>query len=219
MSSRLKITAYQDETFNKVAGEYAILYNPDSLSHSMSIRYGTEQAAGTTASSNRYSATEPETVDIEFIIDDTIDNGDKKPWKVAKALKAYKDLVYTYNGSIHRPNYVMLTWGDFIFKGQLTSLSVNYLAFNLEGEPLRVKVSSKFIEARDLKTRLSAEDRQSSDLTHIYTVKEGDTLPVLVEKIYGTTNYYIEIARINNLNNFRRLTPGDRIIFPPLEKK
>ncbi len=222
MPSRLKITGYKDDTFSSKAGEYEILYNPNSLVHSMRVTYAESQAMGTTASGRRYQSTEPETLDVEFVFDCTIESADdsvKKPVKVDKALKSFKDLVYTYNGSIHRPNYVMLSWGEFIFKGQITSLTVTYAAINIEGEALRANVKAAFEEVTDLKTRLSEEDRQSSDLTHIYFIKEGDTLPVLAEKIYGSTNYYIDIARINGLNNFRRLTPGERIIFPPLEKK
>ena len=38
------------------------------------------------------------------------------------------------------------------------------------------------------------------------------------KKIYGDSKYYLEVARVNQLTNFRKLTPGQELLFPPLEK-
>ena len=37
-------------------------------------------------------------------------------------------------------------------------------------------------------------------------------------KIYGDPRYYLDVARANRIDNFRKLTPGTRIFFPPLKK-
>jgi nucleoid-associated protein YgaU len=50
-------------------------------------------------------------------------------------------------------------------------------------------------------------------------VKEGDTLPSMVYKIYGDYKYYLEVAKVNGLNDFRNLQPGKQIFFPPFDKK
>jgi hypothetical protein len=36
-------------------------------------------------------------------------------------------------------------------------------------------------------------------------------------RIYGSTGYYLEVAAINGIDNFRNLEPGTRVLFPPLE--
>jgi nucleoid-associated protein YgaU len=48
-------------------------------------------------------------------------------------------------------------------------------------------------------------------------VRDGDTLPLLCERIYGDPGYYIDVARFNGLVHFRCLEPGTRLHFPPLE--
>jgi nucleoid-associated protein YgaU len=48
-------------------------------------------------------------------------------------------------------------------------------------------------------------------------VKEGDTLPMLAYEVYGDSAYYLELARVNGLDDFRNLKAGDRIFFPPVE--
>jgi nucleoid-associated protein YgaU len=59
---------------------------------------------------------------------------------------------------------------------------------------------------------------ESPDLTHIRLVKAGDTLPEMCFNIYGDPRYYLDVARQNRLDNFRKLEPGTRIFFPPIEK-
>jgi nucleoid-associated protein YgaU len=49
-------------------------------------------------------------------------------------------------------------------------------------------------------------------------VTAGDTLPQLCYKIYGDPRYYLQVADRNTISNFRTLSPGDRIVFPPIAK-
>jgi len=43
-------------------------------------------------------------------------------------------------------------------------------------------------------------------------------LPLLTKQIYGTPDRYLDIARFNHLDNFRRLTPGRTLVFPSLAR-
>jgi len=49
-------------------------------------------------------------------------------------------------------------------------------------------------------------------------VRSGDTLPMLSKEVYGSPNHYLRLAQVNQLDDFRNLTPGQRIVFPPLAK-
>ena len=57
---------------------------------------------------------------------------------------------------------------------------------------------------------------QSPDVSHLVTVRAGDTLPGLCANIYGTSLYYLRVAAFNGLTSFRRLAPGTQLVFPPL---
>ncbi|MGR9053652.1 MAG: LysM peptidoglycan-binding domain-containing protein, partial [Gammaproteobacteria bacterium] len=70
----------------------------------------------------------------------------------------------------------------------------------------------------EVKTRMARESLSSPDLTHARMVLAGDTLPLMTERIYGTSKYYLRIAQINGLDDFRNLKPGSMLVFPPLEK-
>ena len=59
---------------------------------------------------------------------------------------------------------------------------------------------------------------RSPDITRIPTVTQGDSIAQLCEEYYQNRNYYIQIAKLNNLPTFRRLKEGQSIEFPPIKK-
>ena len=104
-------------------------------------------------------------------------------------------------------------------QGQGTSATQpKFVLFSPEGVPLRAVVTASFKGVVEDSLRVARENNNSPDLTHVRIVKEGDTLPLMTFKIYGDSKYYLQVAAANNLTNFRRLQPGQQIIFPPIEK-
>ena len=48
------------------------------------------------------------------------------------------------------------------------------------------------------------------------TVNAGDRIDLLCQRIYGDAGYYPQVARVNNITNFRELEPGTTLHFPPV---
>jgi nucleoid-associated protein YgaU len=91
--------------------------------------------------------------------------------------------------------------------------------FHSSGAPLRANVNATFKQSVS-RTQQAAQARLTSpDLTHFKIVNEGETLPLIAKKIYGDSKYYLEIARVNNINNFRKLKAGQQLVLPPIDKK
>ena len=40
----------------------------------------------------------------------------------------------------------------------------------------------------------------------------------MAHNIYKSNDYYLDVARINDLNNFRKVDTGTELLFPPLSK-
>ncbi|MEC5174011.1 nucleoid-associated protein YgaU [Chryseobacterium nepalense] len=91
--------------------------------------------------------------------------------------------------------------------------------FTNEGKALRAIGKAKFSESISKELAAKEENKQSPDLTHKRTVQDGDTLPLMTERIYGDSKYYLEVAKANGLVNFRQLKPGSELYFPPIEKR
>jgi hypothetical protein len=220
MAAKLKIESYKKIDFSQGSkiDEYTVAFNPDKFSHDFKIAYDKQQAIGSSGTDSRYFKTLPERIRFSLLFDSTIELEENKGKDVNTEINNFKDVVFTYNGDIHRPNYLKLTWGNFFFKGQVESMQLTYTAFSAEGDPQRAYADVTFLQTKEQATRLSEENKSSPDLTHLYSVKEGDTITMIADKIYGDPRYYLDIVRINKLKNFRVLKPGSQLVLPPLNK-
>lgn len=143
----------------------------------------------------------------------------KKYANVDAYIAAFTDLVYGFKGNIHRPYYLLVTWGTLTFTGICTSLDVTYDLFTPDGKALRASIDVTLSESIDYKTKAKEAAKSSPDLTHMRVVKAGDTLPLLTYQIYGDSSYYVEVAKKNNLSSFNAIKPGDVLYFHPLTNK
>lgn len=120
-----------------------------------------------------------------------------------------------FDGEMHSVRYVKITWGmalDF-FYGQLKSMSVTYSYFDRNGRPLRASVALSFERI----VAVGKAEAKSPDLTHMRIVKDGDTLPMMCNRIYKDPSYYLKVAEANGLPHFMHLEPGQKIYFPPIK--
>lgn len=216
--SKVKIASYEDNSNSaKKLKEYEVMINPSSINHTHSINYTPEQPPGSTDSNQQFKSVSPENIGFEIILDGTGATGDKK--NVNDEIKKLKEVVYNYQGDRHETSYVKISWGDTIgFNGRLTNLDITHTLFAPNGQSLRAKLSLKFISSTDLEEQLKQMQKNSPDLTHLVKVKIGDTLPLMCERIYKKSHYYLQVAKINNLVDFRNLVPGQELIFPPIKK-
>jgi hypothetical protein len=142
----------------------------------------------------------------------------QKPFDVMGELDKFKKVVLGYRSDLHSPRTVNLLWGKLVFDGKLSSLNINFKLFKPDGTPLRAIATAAFIGAVSEKQWLDMNKPNSPDLTHVRQVMEGDTLPLMTYRIYGDASLYLEVARVNNIVNFRSLKAGDKIFFPPINK-
>ena len=217
--TRAEIAADGSMTIDRTKSFTAML-NPSEFKHKREIRYNTRATLGQVGSDTRFSAVQPDTVTFSILLDGTgvvpvaPANRNKE---VADHVKALNDVVYKYDGEDHEPDHVRLLWGTLILYGRLQSMAVQYTLFKPSGDPLRAKIDLEFVGFMSTKEAELAANRSSPDLSHLVEVRDGDTLPLLCNRIYGDPAYYPEVARHNKLDSFRQLTPGDRLHFPPLE--
>ncbi len=214
---KLVIKAYQDEDFSgDVIEEFESFVNPHEITIAYDMEYDSEQGSGTTGSRMEFKKVKPGDMSLTFFLDGTGASGISID--VQEQVTKFQT-VTGYNGDIHRPNYLKIVWGTLQVKRcVLKSASIAYKLFKPSGIPLRAVITANFTDCSDDETRVALAQDESPDLTHVRLVKAGDTLPLMCFRIYGNTSYYLDVARANGLDNFRKLTPGEKIFFPPLEK-
>jgi hypothetical protein len=214
----MKITGYTDEQFTKrfPGPPYLMMLNPESIKWQRSIEYNQQQAPDSSSASQRYKSTPSDRLNFDVVIDCT-GIVDPKRIDMAKEITTLENIIFTYNGTIHRPNFVKVQWGkDLIFNGVLSSFDISYTLFRSDGSPLRAKISLGFSQYIAPQTVKIQDKQESPDVSHLVTVVEGVTLPQLCEQIWNDENYYIQAARYNGLNKFRNLKGVEKLIFPPI---
>jgi len=229
--AKLKIIAYEDVDFNTTTGdEFEVMYNPNTFSQNYKSVWIDETPQGGTADTQSYRRLKSDSVTFEFLFDGTGVSGvggtsvDLNPavgevGYVQEQIDAFLSITQGLNSSTHEPNFLQLSWGTFIFNGVMESATVTYKLFHSSGAPLRATINATFKQNVSRTEQAAQARRQSPDLTHFRLVKAGETLPLIAQKVYGDSLLYLEIARVNDINSFRKLTPGQKLVLPPINKK
>jgi hypothetical protein len=198
--------------------QFEALINPESYTLEYKVKTADGQGQGTSGAQVKFEYTLPEELTFDFLFDNTgLIDGKPKPEGVFDDVNAFRKLLTEYQGDSHEPYHLKLVWGNLLFKGRAIEVGITYKLFNPDGQPIRAVVRGKFKGSIEEKKRASLDDRHSADLTHRRTVAPGDTLPFLCFEVYGDPRHYLFVARRNQIDNFRQLTAGEAIEFPPLE--
>jgi len=222
---------------NVTSETFTVDFNPNTFTVNNKIEFKKEEAKGKSGGDPTFDKVPPIEFSIEFTIDGTGVAAKNLPKKnsntyssarssssdqnkndyVKNRIKELRKVTRPdINGDIHRPNYLAVLWGTFYIKCILTSLNITYNLFDRNGSPLRAKVNCGFLERKE--PGLDARDTmlESPDLTKYVSVKQSDKLPLIAKKNYDESFYYMQIAKANNLKNFRNLSPGTTLVLPPM---
>ncbi|MCE7991890.1 MAG: LysM peptidoglycan-binding domain-containing protein [Roseivirga sp.] len=234
---KMKFVPCEEADFSDVnfdhADAYTALINPETFDENYEVKFDEKTPDGAIGADLKYKKMMPDTIDLSLVFDSTGILQDDNSFgtnllststteSVPDQIKAFKKAMLEYQGGVHQPRYVVIYWGltesSDVFKGRLTKLTLNHTLFHSDGTPIRTKAKITLKRSIDIKTQQDVKKDSSPDLTHIRIVKEGDTLPLMTSRIYGDPKYYLEVARVNRLTNFRKLEVGSEIVFPPIDK-
>lgn len=202
---------------------FKVMFNPESYSLSYKNYYNEIQAPGSSSKQAGYQMSGPADFSLKMIFDGTgvSDEGFvallSKP-DVEKEVQRFLKATFHMDGELHEPKFLKIRWGSQLkFDCRLESVTVNYTLFDAGGNALRAELDAAFVNDIETEKRAKLEKKSSPDLTHKRIVKEHDTLPLLCQSIYGTPDYYLQVAKANKLTNFRNLKPGQELFFPPVK--
>lgn len=227
--ARLTITAYDDSARSQplLPRSLTVQFNPETLSIRHESVFQGRQGIATSAAQARFAHGRSKQLDVALVFDGTnvgylgVELVRPVP-TVAQRVKELLDLCSKVNGPTHEPSYLRLSWGKGVldpdFDCRLQSVDVKYTAFDRDGSPLHAELAAVFVEDLDPKKQAAQLRLSSPDLTHRRRVVGGDTLPLLCREIYGSAEHYLRVAEVNGLDDFRVLTPGQELFFPPFAR-
>jgi hypothetical protein len=218
-----KLTFTQCKVDNGIISElsspkpFVASLNPEGYEVTSTIDYSQEQTQGQPDQEVKFRGVRPEIFTLKpFVLDATGAVPDSKITDLRDSIAALDLVALKFVGKEHETPIVKISWGTFLHYARVNSMKVEYTLFKSDGTPLRAKITVTFSEYKTQAEIQKEAAKSSPDLTHLVQVKAGDTLPLLCHRIYKDSAYFLAVAGINRLTNFRRLTPGTFLEFPPL---
>ncbi len=136
---------------------------------------------------------------------------------IEEELDEFKQLLSGYNGDSHETRFLRILWGTYKLECRLTNIQIEYKIFRRDGRPIRANAKCKFKETQSYEEMQAEQNQQSPDVTHQRTVKQEDIFTLMAERIYNQNQYYVDVAKANNLLSFRKLKVGQVVRFPPIK--
>lgn len=118
------------------------------------------------------------------------------------------------DSELHAPPVCIFIWGAFTFQCIIERVSKRFTMFLPEGIPVRATLNVSLKEYQDVDLQVRKIDFHSTDLRKRRTVIEGDSLWSIAAREYGSAEDWRLIAEENNLDNPRKLKPGQELVLP-----
>ena len=218
MLEKMKIIGFLQPKESAIAVPFSIyfaMFNPEKYSITSQTNYNADRVQGGLGEELRYNRTEARTFTFDFLVDGTGASGEKR--EVLADIILFR-ATCGFLGEIHQPAYLIINWGTLLIRCKLTSLTIDYTLFRSDGTPLRATLKATFTEYTTPELQQLQAFLSSPDVTHVHTIEDKDRIDNLSNRIYFDSKYYMELARVNNLDQFRKLKEGDKLVFPPVDK-
>jgi hypothetical protein len=198
---------------------FLAMFNPEQIAIKEDLNWSSTCTPGTSGSGMKYDKTLPRTFTLDLTIDGTGVNTNGVKIPVTAQVMLFRAATTNIQGAIHQPSFLLVQYGLFICTCVMNSSTVTYTMFDFTGLPIRAKITASFTEHTVGALNSILGMLSSPDLTHMRTVREGDLLPLMTYNVYNKQDYYLQVAKVNRLKNFRALKPGTQIFFPPYDIK
>ncbi len=196
---------------------FLAMFNPEHLSITEEIEWDEVSPPSSNGASQTFNKIDARRFTVELTLDGTGVNTNGVKIPVTAQVILFRAATTSVQGLLHQPAFLLVQYGLFISTCVLESSSVDYTMFDFTGLPIRAKITASFKE-HTIPTLSSILNMLSSpDLTHTVTVKEGDLLPLITYQTYNDQSYYLQVAKVNKLKNFRKLEAGSTLVLPPLK--
>ena len=194
-------------------------FNPNSLQlrKSTEWRRTPSRMAGESALPE-FVGSGPRELSLEVFLDATSKHDDSVEQAVEKLMKGCVPTPASLARKKPASPWVRFEWGSArttSFDGVLSSLSVTYSLFDVDGKPLRATCSLSIEEASvDPPGQNPTSGARTARSTH--TVVAGDSLPLLAWREYGDATAWRAIAEANGIDDPMALAPGAELVVPAL---
>ena len=208
---------------------FIVQYNPNKLSFTKKPKVADINIPGLDTPLKQFVRGEAETLTVELFFDSTEDGtGDKAKSVVDQTDKFYS--LVKINPKTHAPPICEFMWSYNFpgarmvfeeqqrakFVGIVTEIKQDFTLFGPTGTPLRAKLTLTMSEYKTQDDQIKQLNLQSPDHTQSYVLERGDTLAAVAFKSLENPGQWRHVADSNDIEDPRRLEPGQTLVIPPL---
>lgn len=166
-----------------------------------------------------FVGSEPRQLSLEMFLDATERHDGSVERAVQNLLLACVPTSHSRSDNKPAGPWVRFEWGtarSVSFDGIVTSVSVTYGLFDVDGQPLRARCTMDIEEVGG--TTLNQNPTSGAlEARRIRHFVAGDTLPHVAWREYGDATAWRAIAEANDLDDPLDLTPGVELLIPALD--
>jgi hypothetical protein len=194
-------------------------FNPNRLSLTKSTEWRRKPARMASESAMpEFVGAGPRTLTLEMFLDATAKHDDSVERAVEQLMSACVPTQKSLNANKPASPWVRFDWGTArttSFDGVLSSLSVNYSLFDVDGTPLRATCSLSISEAT-AETLGQNPTSGTREVSRTHQVVAGDSLAQIAWREYGDATAWRLIAQANDIDDPMSLSPGSDLLVPAL---
>jgi len=189
---------------------FDVMFNPEEYSLNKDNNFASQAIPGLSSPILQFVHGNVRTLEMELFFDTTDQRSDVRDQtqKITDLLKIDSDL--------HAPPVLQVAWGSLQLRCVLVRANQKFLKFLEDGRPTRARVTVSFNEFIDPEREAKEVNRQTADFTKIYTVVRGDTLSGIAMRYYSDPSLWRPIAIANDIDDPRRIAPGQQLQVPSL---
>jgi nucleoid-associated protein YgaU len=112
------------------------------------------------------------------------------------------------------PPRITFIWRSLRFVGVISSLTINYKQFGVDGLPVRAEAT---ISITENPLHIPGTNPTSGGISgrRVHTFSAGDTLHSVAYAEYGNPGLWRVLAEVNGVDDPLRITPGTALLIPP----
>ncbi len=188
-----------------------VLFNPAEYTHEISNNFQETSLPGLGNPIVQFVNGEAQSLSMELFFDTWTNDQDKD---VSDLTRRFAETL-AIDADLHAPPPVLFSWGSFSFQAVVQSLSQKFTMFDAGGRPVRATLNVKFKQYRPLREQLENPRLNSADKTKTRVLTADDSLWAMAAREYGNPREWRRIARHNDIENPRLVTPGTALVLPP----
>ena len=200
-------------------------FNPTSYTVSKTNIWNFKPTTGTDLPDGEFGGGLPRRTTLSLLLDVSLQEPDQSVKDTANNLLKMMETGGGGGGGGAAPPFVTFRWGSVdLPKSVPVSLTIQYILFHPNGEPIRATVDLELAQAEKASTASGSGTSEGQNPTtramrglRVHQVRDGDSLPSIAYDAYGDATRWRPIAEANGIDNPMGLRRGTDLTIPTLD--